>query len=164
MCIRDRVPVAEAVAPGGPAPDASAALIAQAVAAAVDTCSLAIATLPQPGDPEFPERLALILSDLRQVEAIAVRATRISRITPELINALSTVRRSYNELMMLGASAPGATLGQRLYAARRRANLSTLETAQAARVDEEMIARAEAEESVPGHVTDAIETLMSHIG
>ena len=158
------VPVAEAVAPGGPAPDASAALIAQAVAAAVDTCSLAIATLPQPGDPEFPERLALILSDLRQVEAIAVRATRISRITPELINALSTVRRSYNELMMLGASAPGATLGQRLYAARRRANLSTLETAQAARVDEEMIARAEAEEAVPGHVTDAIETLMSHIG
>ncbi len=65
--------------------------------------------------------------------------------------------------MTVGASAPDAPLAQRLYAARRRANLSTQETAQAAGVTEEMVVRAEAEEAVPDHVSDAIETLIGHI-
>jgi hypothetical protein len=138
-------------------------LIAQALVAAVVGCSLAIAALPPAEDPEFTERAAPILADLRQLEAIALRAIRISRITPELIKALGTVRRHHDELTTLGASAPDAPLAQRLYAARREANLSTLETAQAAGVDEEMIVRAEAEESVPGHITDASETLIGHI-
>jgi transcriptional regulator with XRE-family HTH domain len=145
------------------AADGAASLIAQAVVAAVDGCSLAIAALPPAEDPEFTERAAPILADLRQLEAIAVRATRISQITPELIRALSAVRRHRDELMTRGASAPDAPLAQRLYAARRRANLSTLETAQAAGVDEEMIVRVEAEEAMPAHVTDAIETLIGHI-
>jgi len=155
-------------APGGrvpttAAPDGPAALIAQAVAAAVDTCTLAIAVLPPIDDPEFPDRAALILNDLRQLEAVAVQATRISRITPELIKALGAVRRLFDELMILSASADGATLAQRLYAARRRANLSPLETAQAAGVDEEMIVRAEAEEPLPADAADAIETLIGQI-
>lgn len=103
------------------------------------------------------------LSDLRQLEAIAVQATRISRITPELIKALGAVRRHHDELMRLGATAPGATLAQRLYAARRRANLSTLETAQAAGVAEEMIVGAEAEEELPAEATEAIEALIRQI-
>jgi transcriptional regulator with XRE-family HTH domain len=147
----------------GPESDGAASLIAQAVVAAVDGCSLAIAALPTTDDPEFTERAAPILADLRQLEAIAVRATRISRITPELIKALSAVRRYHDELMTLSATAPGATLAQRLYAARRRANLSTQETAQAAGVTDDMIVRAEAEEALPTAVTDAIETLISQI-
>jgi transcriptional regulator with XRE-family HTH domain len=147
----------------GPTPDGQASLIAQAVAAAVDVCTLAIAALPPADDPDFTERAAPILADLRQLETIVVQATKTNGITPELINALSAVRRYRDELMTSGATAPGAPLAQRLYAARRRANLSTLETAQAAGVDEEMIVRAEAEESVPGHVTDALETLIDHI-
>ena len=143
--------------------DGPALLIAQAVVAAVDGCSLAIAALPTTDDPEFTERAAPILADLRQLEAIAVRATRISRITPELIKALSAVRRYHDELMMLSATAPGATLAQRLYAARRRANLSTQETAQAAGVTDDMIVRAEAEETLPPAVINAIETLISQI-
>lgn len=138
-------------------------MIAQAVAAAVDTCSLAIAALPSPQDPEFTERAAPILADLRQLEGIAVQATRISRITPELIKAMGAVRRYHDQLMTLGATAPGATLAQRLYAARRRANLSTSETAQAAGVTEEMIVRAEAEEPLPAETAAAIETLISQI-
>ncbi|OBJ54151.1 FHA domain-containing protein [Mycobacterium sp. 1423905.2] len=152
-----------AATPGAAPPDGPASLIAQAVTAAVDTCSLAIAALPSPQDPEFTERAAPILADLRQLEGIAVQATRISRITPELIKALSAVRRHHDELMTLGATAPGATLAQRLYAARRRANLSTSETAQAAGVSEEMIVRAEAEESLPTEVAEAIETLIIQI-
>lgn len=147
----------------GQGSDGPASLIAQAVVAAVDGCSLAIAALPTTDDPEFTERAAPILADLRQLEAIAVRATRISRITPELIKALSAVRRYHDELMTLSATAPGATLAQRLYAARRRANLSTAETAQAAGVTDDMIVRAEAEEALPTVVTDAIETLISQI-
>ncbi|WP_241008035.1 helix-turn-helix domain-containing protein [Mycobacterium kubicae] len=150
-------------APPTPPADGPASLIAQAVAAAVDTCSLAIAALPSPQDPEFTERAAPILADLRQLEGIAVQATRISRITPELIKALSAVRRHHDELMTLGATAPGATLAQRLYAARRRANLSTAETAQAAGVAEEMIVRAEAEEVLPSEVAEAIESLIIQI-
>jgi transcriptional regulator with XRE-family HTH domain len=146
-----------------PETDGAASLIAQAVVAAVDGCSLAIAALPPAADPEFTERAAPILADLRQLEAIAVRATRISQITPELIKALSAVRRHRDELMTLGASAPDAPLAQRLYAARRRANLSTLETAQAAGVTEEMIVRAEDEEPLAAHVISAIETLVSQI-
>jgi pSer/pThr/pTyr-binding forkhead associated (FHA) protein len=153
---------------GNPAPDAlatdgAASLIAQAVAAAVDGCSLAIAALPPVEDPEFTQRAAPILADLRQLEAIAVRATRISRITPELIKALGAVRRHHDELMRLGATAPGATLAQRLYAARRRANLSTEETAQAAGLAEEVIIGAEAEETLSASAADAIETLLSQI-
>ncbi|MGD1283322.1 FHA domain-containing protein [Mycobacterium seoulense] len=143
--------------------DAPASLIAQAIVAAVDGCVLAIAALPAADDPEFTERATPILADLRQLEAIAVRATRISRITPELIKALGTVRRHYDQLMTLGATAPGAPLAQRLYAARRRANLSPGETAEAAGVTEEMIVRAEADEAVPAAVADAIETLIGHI-
>ncbi|MBI2694801.1 hypothetical protein AWC17_00840 [Mycobacterium nebraskense] len=162
--------VAEAVAPETakaptetPHSDAPTSLIAQAIVAAVDGCGLAIAALPAADDPEFTERVTPILADLRQLEAIAVRATRISRITPELIKALSTVRRHYEDLMTLGATAPGAPLAQRLYAARRRANLSPAETAEAAGVTEEMIVRAEADEAVPDSVADAIETLIGHI-
>ncbi|GBG40941.1 helix-turn-helix domain-containing protein [Mycobacterium montefiorense] len=146
-----------------PNSDAPASLIAQAIVAAVDGCGLAIAALPPADDPEFTERATPILSDLRQLEAIAVRATRISQITPELIKALGTVRRHYDELMTLGATAPGAPLAQRLYAARRRANLSPRETAEAAGVAEEMIVRAEADEAVPGNIADAIEALIGHI-
>lgn len=149
--------------PGLRPADGPASLIAQAVTAAVDGCSLAIAALPATEDPEFTERAAPILADLRQLEAITVQATRISRITPELIKALGAVRRHHDELMRLGATAPGATLAQRLYAARRRANLSTLETAQAAGVAEEMIVGAEAEEELPAEATEAIEALIRQI-
>jgi len=162
---RQNLSTAPITSPPGPSPSdgGPASLIAQAVAAAVDTCTLAIAALPEPQDPEFTERAAPILTDLRQLESIAVQATRISRITPELIKALGAVRRLHDKLMTLGASAPGATLAQRLYAARRRANLSALETAQAAGVSEETIVRAEAEEALPANVTDAIETLITQI-
>lgn len=76
---------------------------------------------------------------------------------------MSSVRNYHDKLMTLGATAPGATLAQRLYAARRRANLSTLETAQAAGVTEEMIVKAEAEEVLPTQIAEAIEALISQI-
>jgi pSer/pThr/pTyr-binding forkhead associated (FHA) protein len=158
-----QAPPGDSPSADGTATDGAASLIAQAVVAAVDGCSLAIAALPPVEDPEFTDRAAPILTDLRQLEAIAVRATRISQITPELIKALGTVRQHHDELMTLGASAPDAPLAHRLYAARQKANLSALETAQAAGVAEEMIVRAEAAETVPASAVDAIETLIGQI-
>ena len=138
-------------------------LIAQAVVTAVNTFGSAIESLPPVEDPAFTPRITAILSDLRQLEAVAARATRISRVTPVLIKALSTVRSRYDELMMRAAMAPRATLGQRLYAARRGANLTILETAQAAGVSEETIVRAEAEEPVPAAAVHEIEALIKQI-
>ena len=63
---------------------------------------------------------------------------------------------------VLAATAPRATLGQRLYAARRRA-LTIGETAQAAGVSEDTIVRTEAEESVSAEAVHAIESLIVQI-
>jgi transcriptional regulator with XRE-family HTH domain len=138
-------------------------LIAQAIITAVHTLGSAVDSLPPVDDAEFTPRVTAILADLRQLEAVAARATRISQVTPALIKALGTVRRRIDDLTMLGATAPHATLGQRVYASRRRANLTIAETAQAAGVPEDDIARAEAEEPVSAASIDAIETLLKLI-
>ena len=87
---------------------------------AVHSLGGAVDSLPRVDDPAFTPRVTAILADLRKLEAVAARATRISQVTPALIKALGTVRRQIDELTMLGATAPRATLGQRLYATRRR--------------------------------------------
>jgi transcriptional regulator with XRE-family HTH domain len=138
-------------------------LIAQAVITAVHTLGGAVDTLPPIDDPEFTPRVTAILADLRKLEAVTARATRISQVTPALIKALGTVRRQIGELTMLGATAPRATLGQRVYAIRRRANLTIAETAQAAGVSENDVASAEAEEPLPAASIDAIEALLKQI-
>jgi transcriptional regulator with XRE-family HTH domain len=138
-------------------------LVAQAVVTAVHTLASAADALPPVDDPQFTPRVSAILADLRQLEAVAARAARISRVTPALIKALSSVRGRIDDLTMLGATAPNATVGQRLYAVRRRANLTIGETAQAAGVTEADIVRAEAEEPVPGSAVSAIERLIEQL-
>lgn len=160
----------EAVRPAEPATAASAAsagdevsLIAQAVATAVGSLDSALAALPAVDAPEFTPRATAILADLRQLEAVAARAARIGKVTPPLIKALGTVRRRYDGAMLRAAKAPHATLGQRLYAARREANLTVEETAQAAGVSERAVQSAEAEEPVSGPEAEAIEALVAQI-
>lgn len=138
-------------------------LIAQAVITAVHTLGGAVDALPPIDDAEFTPRVAAILADLRQLERVAASATRISQVTPALIKALGTVRRQIDELTMLAATAPRATLGQRVYATRRRANLTVTETAQAAGVSEDDVARAEAEEPIAAASIDAIEALLKQL-
>lgn len=138
-------------------------LIAEAVVAAVNTLGSTIDALPAVDDPDFTPRITAILSDLRQLEAVAARATRIGRVTPALIRALSAVRRRMDELTMRAAMAAHASLGQRLYAARRTANLTIGETAQAAGVTEDVIAAAESEQPVPASAVSAIEALIGQL-
>lgn len=137
-------------------------LIAQAVITAVGALGSSAASLPPDGDAAFAPRVTAILADLRQLEAVASRAARI-RVTPALIKALSTVRSLYDDLMIRAAGAPNATLGQRLYAARRGANLTILETGQAAGVSEHTIQQAEKDEPISAAEAEAIETLVGQI-
>jgi transcriptional regulator with XRE-family HTH domain len=138
-------------------------LIARAVITAVHSLGGAIDALPTVDDAQFTPRVAAILADLRQLEGVAASATRISQVTPALIKALGTVRRQIDELTMLAATAPRATLGQRVYATRRRANLTIAETARAAGIPEDDVARAEAEEPVSTASIDAIEALLKQL-
>ena len=137
-------------------------LIAQAVVAAANTFASTIDALPPVTEPEFTPRATAILGDLRQLEAVAARAARI-QVTPELIRALSTVRTRIDELTMRAATAPTATVGQRLYAARRRANLTIGETAQAAGVVEDVIVQIEADQPVSSADIGAVEQLITQI-
>jgi len=138
-------------------------LIAQAIITGVHSLGAAIDPLPPVDDAEFTPRVTAILADLRKLEAVAATATRISQVTPALIKALGTVRRQIDELTMRAATAPRATLGQRIYATRRRANLTIAETAQAAGVSEDDVTRAEAEEPVSAASIDAIEELLKQL-
>ncbi|MDG4667386.1 helix-turn-helix transcriptional regulator [Mycobacterium sp. 236(2023)] len=156
-------PSPPAAAPPVAASNDEVSLIAQAVITAVGAFGSTVSALPPADDPAFMPRMTAILADLRQLEAVASRAARIGRVTPALIKALSTVRRLYDDLMMRAAAAPHATLGQRLYAARRGANLTVVETAQAAGVSEQAIQRAEAGEPVSVADVRAIESLVEQI-
>lgn len=158
----DGAPEPAAAAPAVPGTD-EVSLIAQAVVTAVGTFDSTIAALPPSDDPAFPSRVAAILADLRQLEAVAARAARIGRVTPALIKALGTVRRLYDDLMLCAARGPRATLGQRLYATRRGANLTVGETAQAAGVSEHAIQQAEAEEAISVPEAEAIAMLVDQI-
>ena len=62
---------------------------------------------------------------------VVTRAVRSTQGSQEVIRSLKTVRDRYGELMTLAASAPSATLGQRLYTARTAAALSAAEAADA---------------------------------
>lgn len=154
-------PSADAPTPTDVPSDAEVPLIAQAVLTAANTLGSTIEALPPVTDPEYTSRVTAILGDLRQLEAVASRAARISQVTPALIKALSAVRHQIDELTMRAAAAPGATIGQRLYAARRRANLTMGEMAQAAGVPEDAIAAAESEYPVDAAAVYAIEGLIS---
>jgi hypothetical protein len=70
------------------------------------------------------------------------------------------VRARIDELTLLGAKAPTATLGQRLYAARRGANLTIQETALAAGVPEAVVVGAEAEAAVSDQDKQLVEKLL----
>ena len=143
--------------------DAEAPLIVATVGIAMNTFTAAIANLPPDRDPKFPEHVRAVLADLRQLEAITARAVRTSRGSPAVIGALSAVRRRYNELMARAAAAPGATLGQRLYTARRHANLTAAEAADAVGVPVELITAVEGGDTTDGDTAARIDAMIAEL-
>jgi transcriptional regulator with XRE-family HTH domain len=140
-----------------------APLILQAITAGLNAAATAISTLPAPERPEFAVNAAKILADLRQLETVTTHAAPGAKTTPEFVVALSTVRRLYADLMTRAAESPYATVGQRLFAARRQAALTVDDAAAATGLSVETIEAAEAGRTVSADATDAIETFVSRL-
>ncbi|RDH77374.1 transcriptional regulator [Mycolicibacterium moriokaense] len=150
-------------APEPPADDGTASLFAGTVDVAMTTLGAAIESLPAASDPDFCDRATVILTDLRKLESVVARAAQRSRGTADVVLALRTVRGAYDELMFRAAGSAGATLGQRLYAARRRANLTAAETANAAGLPVEMVDAVEAGEPATESDTTTLNRLIASL-
>jgi hypothetical protein len=112
--------------------EGEAPVIVSLADAAMHMYTSAIDSLPHTDDHEFHGRADVVLSGLRKLQAALTEAGARSRSTPSVIVALSHVRQRYDDLMARAADAPGSTLGQQLYVARRRAKLSAQEVANGA--------------------------------
>jgi hypothetical protein len=109
--------------------EGEATIIVGMAEAAMHMYSSTIAALPDDDDDDFRPRVEVVLSGLRKLQKTLTDAAARGRLTPRVIVALSEVRGCYDDLMARAAAAPGSTLGQQLYVARRRARLSAKEAA-----------------------------------
>lgn len=116
-------------------------MMTETVGIALDAMRSRIATLPDPSDPQYPAVVESVAQGLARLEALTVTASRTS---VQMVRELAEVRRMRRALMLKAAASPHATLGQRLFAARRRAELSAQEAAIAAGVRTEDVQQAEA--------------------
>jgi DNA-binding XRE family transcriptional regulator len=140
-----------------------APMMAEVVEVAMHTIATDLGALPPASDPDFSTKAGPILASLRKLEAVAANAARNAKGSPSIVLALSAVRRNYNDLMLRAAGSPSATLGQRLYGARHRAELNLEEAANAAGISAEFLQDAESERSVPADAAAAIETLIAQL-
>ncbi len=150
---------------GNGQPDEGEAQVIVSVAdAAVHMFNAAIEDLPEPADPEFPSRAAVVLTGLRKLVASLTKAAERNRATPAVIISLSGVRTTYDDLMERAADGPGSTLGQRLYVARTRAKLTAKEAANGAGLRADLIRAIEEEEPTTEDETAAIKELIAALG
>lgn len=140
-----------------------APLMAEAVEFAMHGIRAAVTDLPEPTDAAFTPKATSILADLRKLDTLATNAARTAKGSPSVVLALSAVRRAYNDLAMRAARSPSATLGQRLYEARRRAELSLEEAANAAELPAAVLGDVEAERPIPADAAAAVETLVAQL-
>jgi transcriptional regulator with XRE-family HTH domain len=140
-----------------------APLMAQAVDVALNTIRTQIDYLPATSDAEFTDRAAPILADLRKLELVATNAARSSRGAADVALSLSAVRKLYRELMLRAARAPHPTFGQRLFAARHQAELSSEEAANAAGVPVEALNAAEADQPLSRDDSVAVRGLFTSL-
>lgn len=140
-----------------------APLMAETVELAMHALLTAISELPEPTSPDFSSKATNTLADLRRLERLASSAARNAKGSPSVILALSNVRRSYNDLMMRAAQSPAATLGQRLYGARHRAELSLQEAANGAGLPVSVLEDAEAERPIAPEAARVIDNLIGQL-
>jgi transcriptional regulator with XRE-family HTH domain len=143
-----------AVVPGA----VRAPLMSEALQVALSGVRTAIDVLPSNADPGYSAAVGAVLADLRRLLSLAERAARDA---PDVVLVLSAVRRCYNDVMLRAARAPGATLGQRLFAARHGAELSAAEAAAAAGVDVGAVTAAETDAAVAAVDIAALEALIT---
>jgi transcriptional regulator with XRE-family HTH domain len=134
---------------------------AGAVNVAMSAVTSAIEALPTDDDPVFTARVRSVLADLRQLESITAQAVRSSQGSAAVIKTLASIRNRYDALMTRAAATGNATLGQRLYTARRESNLSVAEAAAAIQTAPEVVSAAESEKPVSSDDQERIEALIA---
>lgn len=134
-----------------------ASLMADTVAMALSGVRAQIQALPAPSDAEYPGRVTPLISTLARLEDAATSASRGSAL---LIRELSEIRRTYRDLMLKAARSPAATLGQKLYATRHRAELSVEEVAAMAGVAAAEVRAMETGADVPEAVGRQIQQVL----
>ena len=159
----DRIRRGESVdaGPTRPSLGEEPSLLVAALASASNALSGMVEALPPPTAPDYSARATAALADLRQLEAVAAKAARVGPATPDLLKALGTTRRHYDQLMLAAAKQPGATLGQRVYAVRRLNALTDAEMSQASGVPEQVVIKAQAEEPLAPDEAAALETAVA---
>ena len=141
--------------------DGEAPAIVGAADAAMYMFVAAIEGLPDHKDGTFIKRADVILNGLRKLEASLSLAASRTRATPSVVVALSQARRHYKELMQRAATAPGATLGQRIYTARRIADLSVEEAANGVGLHADLLAAIEAGEPTTQDEANKVKALIA---
>ena len=140
-----------------------APLMAEAIELALENIRNTIEGLPDPEDADFTRRVRSVLNDLRKLETLAANAARSARGAPEVAMVLSTARKMHRDVMLRAARSPQATLGQRLFAARHRAELTIDEAANAAGVPVDAVTTAEADLALNPQATAALQSLVTSL-
>jgi DNA-binding transcriptional regulator YiaG len=138
-------------------------LMAEVMEVALSNIAMTIEALPAPTEPDFTARSGRVLADLRTLEASAAAAARSAAGNSSMAKILGAVRKTYRELMLQAARAPGATLGQQLFAARHRSELSVEEFANAAGVPADAVNAAEGEGALPPGTVAALTAALSSV-
>jgi hypothetical protein len=141
--------------------DGEAPAIVGTAEAAMHMFDAAIEALPDQKDSTFVKRADVILTGLRKLEASLSLAASRSRATPSVVVALSQARRSYATLMKRAALAPSASLGQRIYAARRGADLTIQEAANGVGLRADLLEAIENGEPTTPEETTKIKALIA---
>jgi transcriptional regulator with XRE-family HTH domain len=135
--------------------------VAGAITVAMSAVNSAIDALPAVDDPTFTPRVRSVLADLRQLESITAQAVRSSQGASAVIKTLALIRHRYDALMTQAAATADATLGQRLYTARREANLSVEESAAAMQTAPDVVAAVEGEKPISADDQQRIAALIA---
>jgi transcriptional regulator with XRE-family HTH domain len=138
-------------------------MLVEVVELALDGIKARAQNLVASDDRGFTTQIGQLVAELRRLQTTTANAARSAKGSGVAL-LLSDVRRTYNELMMRAARAPGAPLGPRLYAARRDTELTVEEAATAAGVDPQAVADAEADRPVAAYVAAALEELVAQLG
>jgi DNA-binding transcriptional regulator YiaG/ribosome-binding protein aMBF1 (putative translation factor) len=138
-------------------------LMAEVMEVALSNIAMTIDSLPAPTDSDFTARSGRALADLRTLEASAAAAARTATGSSSMAKILGAIRKTYRELMLQAARAPGATLGQQLFAARHRSELTVDEFANAAGVPADAVRSAESEAALPPGTVAALTAALASL-
>lgn len=144
--------------------ESDSSIIVSLSEAAMHMYSAAIDALPFQEDKKFHPRADVVLSGLRKLRAALTDAASTGRPSPDVIVALSGVRRRYDSLMAHAAAAPGSALGQQLYVTRVHSKLSALEVANGAGLRTGLLDELEAGATPTAEETAKITEVIAALG